>query len=238
MHGRADRMRRSLALAFAVISALIVFSTNLAHSQGATYGGIGVRVGDWVDYSVSYYSTSPSFPESQYSSDSYNRVHIEVSGVVGTNVTLLVTYFYPDNTTLSQMRSRDVSKSLIGYLILPGLGAGDPVSIEDNFYGELTVNETLNMTILGAQRSVNIVVASRALDAEEILYFDQATGILVESHSSSLWFGWRVERISSTSILLTSRVDPVIGAVTVVASLAITVMIMTAFAVMDRRRRD
>jgi hypothetical protein len=93
------------------------------------------------------------------------------------------------------------------------------------------------MTILGTQRKVNIVIASMALDAEEILYYEKATGILVESHRSSLAFGWRVERIVSLSSASGSQVDPVTGVVTVVASLAILGMISTVFAVMDRRQR-
>jgi hypothetical protein len=66
------------------------------------------------------------------------------------------------------------------------------------------------MTVLGAQRYVNIVEPYTlvdahgnrlvAMDAEVILFFDKTTGILVESYRSSLMFGWMVERITSTTV--------------------------------------
>jgi hypothetical protein len=222
-----------MILIFFVVAALA------SPSLAADYKRVGVSAGDSIDYSVSYYSTSPDFPESQYVSDGYNRVHVDVRGIVGTNVTLLVTFFYPDNRTSSMTWSGDISKNLCDYLIIAGLGVGDVVCAEaKDFSGtELTVRETVSMTILGTQRKVNIVIASMALDAEEILYYEKATGILVESHRSSLAFGWRVERIVSLSSASGSQVDPVTGVVTVVASLAILGMISTVFAVMDRRQR-
>jgi hypothetical protein len=114
------------------------------------------------------------------------------------------------------------------------LEKGDPVYIG----ADITVKETTYMTVLQTQMYVNIIELSTALDAQIILYFDQATGILVESYTSSLAFGWMVERIASTSVTLRSQVDPVTGEVATVASIAIASMILTAFAVMDRRRRD
>jgi hypothetical protein len=214
-----------MILIFFVVAALAI------PSLAADYKKVGVSAGDWMDYSVSYYSTSPNNDE--YVSDSYNKVHIDVYSVMGTNVTLRATYFYPDHRTVSVLNV-DTSRSLCYYLTAPALEKGDPVYIG----AHITVKESTNMTVLQIQRYVNIIEPSTALDAQIILYFDQATGILVESHRSSLAFGWMVERIASTSVNLGSQVNPVTGEAAAVASIAIVAMILATFAIMNRRRRD
>lgn len=215
-----------MILIFFVVAALAT------PSLAADYKRVGVSAGDWMDYSVSYYSTSPN--NNEYVSDSYNKVHIDVYSVMGTNVTLRATYFYPDQRTLSEVHSVDTSRNFWYYLTAPALEKGDPVYIG----ADITVKETTYMTVLQTQRYVNIIELRTALDAQIILYFDQATGILVESYTSSLAYGWMVERIASTSVTLRSQIDPITGEVATVASIAIASMILTAFAVMDRRRRD
>jgi hypothetical protein len=210
-------MRKGLILALTAISVLIILSSTLTPPAAAANSKLGVRMGDWIEYSISYYSTSPDFPESEYASDSYNRVRVEVIAIVGTTVTLRIAYFHADNETSSATWSGDISRNLCPYLIVAGLAAGDLVCTEgSNFLeieladnetlcvtvsgAELRVRETVKMTILGTQSYVNVVEPSMALDAQVILYFDKTTGILVESQRSSLLFGWMVERITSTSV--------------------------------------
>jgi hypothetical protein len=69
-------MRKNLILALAVISILIISTSTITTSRAATYNSIGVIAGDWIDYSVKYYSTSPADPGSDYSSGGYNRIGV------------------------------------------------------------------------------------------------------------------------------------------------------------------
>lgn len=227
-------MRRALLSMLATISLLFIVAAATTPSLAADYGKVGVTAGDWVDYSVKYYSTSPSQPESEYISQYHNRVHVDILRVMGTTVTLNVTMFYPNQRAPSEAYNVDISRSLCCYLSVAGLNKGDPAHIGAN----IAVEDTIYMTIMETQRNVNIIEPSAALDAQVILYFDQTTGILVESHRSSLMFGWMVEKVTSTSVILSPQIDPVTGLVTVVASVSIVAMISIALAILDRKRRD
>ena len=167
-----------------LFSIVIVLAATSSPSWAADYTKVGVRVGDFADYTV------------QISDSNATRMHLYVYGIVETTVYLNITTFdETGNLQSSYTIMGDIRDGFTflfyRYLITPHLQKDDPI-----YSGaSIIIAETLTMEVAGASRSVN---QYRTADSLIECWWDQATGIIVKLN---LWFfGW----INITSMISTS----------------------------------
>jgi hypothetical protein len=153
-----------------LFSLLVVSLTALTPSRGADYTKIGVRIGDTATY---------SFAATGWTID---RFTISVLDVSGTLVKLNVTYYNPNGSVNHTMilGPADVSEGGLGeYLLCANLSAHDPICYISEHSTAPTFNETVQMTVAGASRTVNHL----SMNTPNIVvdrWWDKTTGLLVK----------------------------------------------------------
>lgn len=132
---------------------------------------VGVEAGDRIEYDFVWKGTPDSSPY-------LAGYKIEILGVQGTTVTLNGTLIYSDGTqeTVTKNVNLQTGELAAGFIIPANLEDGD--SFYDNSYGFITVRAE-RRDYVGASRVV--VWAHLSSDGvEATVYWDQATGVLVE----------------------------------------------------------
>jgi len=151
----------------------------------ATDYTVGVKVGDWLKYgeiNISWTGTGTE-PSSITEAKKIDWIKIEVKSVSGTNVTIETTGQYKNGTTTSSLNST-VNVATGGYmalLIAANLEEGNNIS--QQFGSNIKINGTVTRTYCGASRSVNFVnitVSYGETTGTTIMYWDKATGVMVE----------------------------------------------------------
>jgi hypothetical protein len=163
-----------LKIAFPLVCVLLM-ATFVAPVWAAEYNP-GVSVGQWVKYG-DYVVTTPA--ESVISPD---WSMIEVVGVSGKEVTLRITGAYMNGTAIPT--SEVVCNIEVGrtnewqrYLIAANLNQGDKIL---NLAESDTINKTETRTILGTNRSVNILNFTYSAAGQDMIFtyiYDKASGI-------------------------------------------------------------
>jgi hypothetical protein len=197
---------RKIVPTLVLIAWVLVSSSMIAASQATDYTTIGVKVGDRVDYTVDH-SGEPDWRR------------IEVTEVTGVFVNLTV-IDYSSNTQMIHAYSQrgNVTRGDLAYvLVCAGLQAGDPLyaGAPEHF------NNTLNMEIGGASRTVNEI----SISSDEHIYYDQQTGIFVKLEHSG---GTNYTMISTTMwgpVDLTLLILTGEGAAVALAAIAIVLTI-------------
>jgi hypothetical protein len=179
-----------------MVSLAILFVPVLAPTlvRAANYT-VGVKVGDWVEYGQlgviwSENGTEPSYVADQREID---WAKVEVVSVEETTVSLNVTVHLDNGTEVFTSDDVDVSDneySLMNniYVIASNLRSGDSINNETLSIPEPTINQTLIRQYAGENRTVNFLDHSTLYNSslyESGFYFDQKTGILLESHLKS-----------------------------------------------------
>lgn len=130
---------------------------------------VGVKVGDWIKYDVS--GTVPQLEE-------YDWIRIEVQGLSGTVVNVLVSIHYKDGSDENNTLSWDIETNIQPWIIPAGLNKGDTIPL---VFATWIINNTVTRTYVGASRNANFLFLSEYdVDTEMVAYWDQATGFLVE----------------------------------------------------------
>ncbi len=164
-----------LLLAATLVSVVISVTPILA----AEYV-VGVKVGDWVKYETTgtYDGTGTEPPWVRY-----DWLKFVVQNVSYSDITFLGVTHYKDGTEESNTLSLNVRTGGEMWIIAAGLEKGDPIAVGSSWI----VNDTLTRTYIGASRSVNFLSISQS-SGEGIVnatfYWDQATGVLLETSSN------------------------------------------------------
>ncbi len=148
----------------------------------------GLSAGNNFDYHVySYWSSSDSYasiPADLLELNQTLHVEVRIHNVNATNVETFVPYYFANGTAIPQIGSVNLfTGEGYGFVAIIGanLNVGD--RIHPNGNDTLTVLETVNRNYESGSRPTNHVVISETTSeytATRNLYFDQATGILVE----------------------------------------------------------
>ncbi len=183
-------MRKNAIYSLAVLSILVFGATMVRPAGAADYSQVGVKVGDTAFYDV------------QKTYDSYEiMVDILVYGIVGTTITLNLTYYdaywnpYPEQW-LGDIYN-GAGNPLYLFLITPHLQAGEAIYSS----ASLLIQETVTMKVAEVSRSVNHHCSGDPgsgwyLDA----YWDQATGMIVQLRFYYSLMGWLNVTMTSTSL--------------------------------------
>jgi hypothetical protein len=141
------------------------------------YSGVGVHVGDWINYSVNETGIVSSPEVFTYS---------EVTKIFGPNVTMTNIHYYEDKTTSIDNQTVDVSKQFSG-ITSANLNVGDSRAIYTGENVPLTVSQILTRTYNGVSREVVYFNYNNATYTESLqIYFDRQTGFMLESNMSML----------------------------------------------------
>ena len=132
---------------------------------------VGVKKGDWIEYSVTY-TDSPS------QGHDVNWARMEVTDVQGTNISVSITSRYPNGSTevFNSTLNLATGKLIDDFIIPANLNAGD--TFLDQNLGNVTISRSDQQTYAGAMRTVLHASAS-----ENTYVWDKATGVSVEGTS-------------------------------------------------------
>ena len=164
------------------ITSTTTLSTTTTTSTSTTtttqgYSGVGVYVGDWVNYSVK---------ETGFISSPEVFTYSEVTEILGPNVTMTNTHYYEDKNTSIDNQTVNVSKQLSG-ITSANLNVGDSRAIYTGENVPLTVSQILTRTYNGVSREVVYFNDNNATYAESTqLYYDRQTGFLIEANMKFL----------------------------------------------------
>jgi hypothetical protein len=144
---------------------------------------VGVRVGDWAKYNViaSWQSTDPSATEPPQFQEmrKIEYLRLEVQGINGTTITLLMTYHFNNGTDFTLPTSSTDIATQFNTLIIPGnLSQGDVIPGT-----AAPINSTVVRHYAGVDRIVNFLGFYSiffSYNMTEVMYWDKATGILCE----------------------------------------------------------
>ncbi|WXG47118.1 MAG: hypothetical protein WED05_10745 [Candidatus Atabeyarchaeum deiterrae] len=179
-------MKKSIAFCLVVFSIFIMLAATSNPTWAANYSNVGVKVGDYADYTASVGSFN------------YTRCRVYVYGIVGTDVTLNLTYYDANGKAYPQLQLQGDIYIGSGYfllfpaLIAGGLGKDDPIYSGSS----AKINETVTMTFASESRAVNHLLIPNVFYWD--YYWDQATGFPVKVNN---WFlGWTNLTMTSTTL--------------------------------------
>ena len=159
-------MRRKL------VTAVIVFILFLGLAS-TVFGNlaVGVKKGDWIEYSVTY-SGTPS------QDHALTFARIDVTDVQGTDIFVSITSRYTNGTSEVFNSTLNLATGhLIDDFIIPAnLKTGE--SFLDQNQGNITISQTKQQTYAGAVRTV-----ISASTSQNTYIWDQATGVSLEGTS-------------------------------------------------------
>lgn len=203
----------SLLIAICLLSFLILS----AYAQVS----IGLKEGDWVEYTVSYTGTPPeTYPE---------YIKIEVQTIQGTTITAEISRNLLNGTQSSMTKTFDIESGAPDLAIIPAnLGTGDEVYHED--VGIFTIEGVAEYSFKGTTRE-----SVYANIAQTELSWDRTTGILIKAHQTTGTFTQTLLGVN-TNIVQTqaSDIDPIVFYGMIVAAVAI--LIVAALLVLRRRK--
>jgi hypothetical protein len=181
----------------------------------------GVKVGDWIEYQVTFTGT----PSVDHAITSARMEVLDVSGPL-IQVNIVSTYANGTQETTKSTLNLQTGQLIDDFIIPPNLKTGD--HFYDSRVGNITISNTEQRTYAGASRTV---VSATSLDNTYI--WDQATGVSVEGISSGADYTMH-SLVTATNMWETSALDPVI-----IYTLIIVVVIIvgaSAFLLFRNRR--
>jgi hypothetical protein len=188
-------MSKKLVCVLAAIFVLSAFSTtNVGSAPMLGNRTPGVRVGDTAEY--------------DWSSWIGNKLSLEVTDVQGSQVSYNITMYWRNGNVYWVSRYvEDFQLGVLGveYLIPSGLSSGD--SFLNRISNDtITIENTLTMVVAGSNRAVNyvggVLLGIHGATDQPVgidMYWDRQTGLLVESHISTM-VGWDNMTLKSWSI--------------------------------------
>ncbi|MCL5876276.1 MAG: hypothetical protein M1540_00490 [Candidatus Bathyarchaeota archaeon] len=156
---------------FAAILLLFIFFFSLTTTLSYAQLSVGVKSGDWIEYSVS--STG-----SPMQGHDVTWARMEILDVEGSNISVIITSRYSDSSTATTNYILDLQRGhLIDDFIIPA-----NLNVEDTFkdenLGNVMITQVEQRTYAGAQRTV-----ASASVGNNTYVWDQATGVSVEGDS-------------------------------------------------------
>jgi hypothetical protein len=247
----------SLLVQLAVASSLVYAILPVA---GATYTP-GVSAGNYVKFgsvSETYSSTDPNMqtkPQASKDIDNTAFFRLDINSVSGSNVTSKSTQSYNNGTAPKIMTMiEDVSTgasnstmSFIPFLIAGGLGQGDKIVTTAN---APTINQTLTRMYAGASRDTNSLTTTQSFGGNSFsfsIYWDKASGALVEVSTSSTSKSGSTQQYTTTQTLHFTATETNIWSATIfglsplifygiVGAIVAIIIIVAAIAMMRMRK--
>jgi hypothetical protein len=231
LRGKAFRVLVALAMLLATTA---VIDSNLA----TTHRQVGLGVGDTAEYTMT--------GEGAWYAD---RFTLHVTYVEGSHINFSGTYYHNGTVRHTYEFSGDVgdlgNNEMLQFLVAANLKAGDLILTYVNWTGSnvtISIKETVSKEVAGYQRSVNY--------AEDIplglfyatdqpygvaMYWDQATGILVEAYVITMT-GDEDWALVSTSAF--NPPDYAAGSLLIVGGLAAVASVVTVAIIVNRRKPE
>jgi hypothetical protein len=175
---------RTPSLKVVLVTIFIALLTTVIPILATDYT-VGVKAGNWVKYGEINVSWNGTGTEPSYITDArkIDWVKVEVKSVSGTEVTIETTGQYKNETTTPSSNSTiDVATGSY-MLIAANLEEGDNILQQSG--PAIKINGTVSRTYCGASRSVNFVNITVSYAGTTIMYWDKATGVMVELYMSS-----------------------------------------------------
>ena len=202
-----------------MIVLLMVLSTAVSASAAIS---VGVKKGDWIEYTVTYTGTPPEGHEA-------NWARMEVLDVQGTEITLNLTAVAPNGTSSSQTYTLNLEAGELGddFIIPANLKDGDVFF--DARDGNITIGSAETRTYSGANRVVVIGSMRQAVD-----YWDQSTGVLLEG-TSTLAEYTMTAKVDKTNLWGTQQAG--LDQTVLIAVALVAIIVIAAAIILVARRR-
>ncbi len=155
-----------------MVAAIVVFAflLSLTAVQGQSTS-VGVRKGDWVEYSVSAAGTPP--PE-----QNLNWARIEILDVEGTAFHANITVRYINETFSSGVRLFNFSAGQVqAWIIIPANLSPGEYFYDSGLGNNVTIQGQLQKTVAGAERTITYTNTT-----ERNKEWDKATGVYTQSN--------------------------------------------------------
>lgn len=159
-------MCRKLGLIIVLFTVFLFIGTVLAEVS------VGVKTGDWIEYSVNYTGTPTEGHDVTWA-----RMEIEDVQGKSVNVAIMVEYSNGTRETISVTLNLEIGQLGDDFIIPADLNSGD--TFFDKNVGNITIMSVEEKTYAGAKRTI-----VHAATSETSYYWDKATGILVEGNSN------------------------------------------------------
>jgi hypothetical protein len=214
-------MNRNLCLTLASL----LFLLNVFSACVFADVSIGVKQGDWIEYTVSFTGNPPVEHDVVWA-------RMEVTNVTGRKVNATFISELSNGSILSVVEDLDLETGrLIDLFIIPaGLNVGD--KFYDQFAGNVTIDAFEVRPYAGAGRSV---VHAAAVDTQ--WYWDKSTGVVVEARTSSSVY--TLDTVVSSTSLWSPQIlglDPnILYALLVIVAVGV---IVAAVVLVVRKRRN
>ena len=157
---------------FAILLICLLFPIGLLSSVVVLAEiSVGVKEGDWIEYNVTYTGSPP---------DSYPTwVRIDIQSVQGTSITINVRRELLNGTLDTRQLTFDLESGAEDLIIIPAnLNNGD--SFYHEAVGNITISGVEDETYAGVKRTVVYATGTQIM-----LYWDKATGVLLEAIQST-----------------------------------------------------
>jgi hypothetical protein len=202
-----------------MIVLLMVLSTAVSAAAAIS---VGVKKGDWIEYTVTYTGTPPAGHEA-------NWARMEVLDVQGTEITLNLTAVAPNGTSSSQTYTLNLEAGELGddFIIPANLKDGDVFF--DARDGNITIGSAETRTYSGANRVVVIGSMRQAVD-----YWDQSTGVLLEGISTSAEYTMTA-KVDKTNLWVTQQAG--LDQTVLIAVAIVAIIVIAAAIILVARRR-
>jgi hypothetical protein len=220
-------MKRKFALAIDLVA---ILACALVQTTLSAEISLGVKAGDWIEYTVTYEGTPPEKHQTW--------VKVEILSVEGTNITLGGTVEYSDGTQETPTTTVDLEAGKLGdgFVIPANLTSGD--TFYDKNEGNITIKGVEEGPYAGARRTVvQATISQGTLDSQGTLYahWDKSTGVLVEAKvfTSELTTHVKADRTNLWQAQLFG-LEPIVFSALIIAVVAIVAIV--SFLVIRRRK--
>lgn len=205
---------------------LLIFSAALPAFVSASVN-VGVKKGDWIEYQVSATGVSPEGHDAKWA-------RMDVTNVQGTAINLNVTTQYGNGTFLYENVTLNLETGQLGddFFVPANLQAGDVFF--DAHAGNITISGVEQRTYAGVERTV---ISGNTLQTS--FYWDKATGILVEAHSSYPDYNFTMVTVADKTNIWEPQVlglEPAVFYSVIVAVILIAVAAVAVILVLRKKK--
>jgi hypothetical protein len=212
--------------AFAVIL-VFVLSAAATDGQPSSVPTAGVKVGDWIEYTVSTTGSPPAAHDITWA-------RMDVLDVQGVVIQANVTGRSRDGTYSSYVRSFNFSAGQVqAWIIIPAnLSPGDTF-YDASIPGNVTVQGQEQKTVAGASRTITYSSTS-----EKYKEWDKATGVFIETLDNL--GNYTVNATATATNMWSAQIlglDQTVFYIVIVAVVVVTLVIIALVTVFVRRKR-
>lgn len=214
-----------LAITLTVLIGMLVSASASAEIS------VGVKKGDWIEYTVA----TTGVPTSPYPTPYPTWAKVEVQSVEGSIVTVKSMTNMSDGTENTQTTAVNIATGSGGLFVIPAeMKEGDTLYVE--YMGNITISGVETRTYANTSRIVLYANMSQ-YDITSTVYWDQATGILVEMSQPQGDYTMNVKAVA-TNMWQTQLIDPTVFLmILIVIMVVIGIVATVAFFAIERKNK-